>query len=154
MDALILFGHSGGLGDIIYSLRVIKDICINEKCNIYIKRYNHYNNFCDNYQAIKDLLEIQPYVSSVYPYTGELPVLEWGNDIFLNYNLDNFRISLNIFENHIIKCTYVGLGLEIPNHWNQPWIELNKIEKDYIIINRTFRYRKSNLFWNDLLKKK
>lgn len=149
---IINIGHSGGLGDIIYSLRVIKDICGNNKCNLYIKRYNHYNNTCDNFEAIKDFLLLQPYINKVMPYSGDYPVLEWGSDIYLNYDLDKFRVSLDLFQNHIIKCTYAGINYEIPQHWNTPWVEIESLNQDYIVINRTHRYRKDNNPWYKLLE--
>lgn len=151
----LTFGHSGGLGDIVYSLPVIESICNskNERAILYIKRYNHYNNTCDNYESIKPLLGKIDYIEQVLPYSGDYPVCQWGEDIKLDFNLDNFRNSLNVFENHLIKCHFAGLHVAIPEDWNRPWLKhvFKPSTIAYNLIHRTSRYHNIKTNWKRVI---
>jgi hypothetical protein len=55
---MLNFAHSGGTGDIIYSLYVIKKICEEQNCkaNLYLKRINSFNYVVDAYETLNKLI--------------------------------------------------------------------------------------------------
>jgi len=76
------FKHSGDLGDIIYSLPVIKAL---GGGIIYLNPNNKFTNFTMNgYEFIKPLLLSQDYVKGVGLYTPNL---------LIDYDLDSFRVK-------------------------------------------------------------
>lgn len=152
--------HSGGIGDIIYSLYSLKKICdlCNTKSTIYIKRRNDYNNTVDNYESLNLLLSIQSYIKEVIPYDKSLHIFEWEG-INYNLNFDNFRNVNNLMSKHLIESHLEGINLnpQIFNDWRiTSWLEYPneiRITEPYIVINRTLRYRNPNSNWNHVLSK-
>jgi hypothetical protein len=94
---MITFAHSGGTGDIIYSLYVVKKICEekNTKCNIYIKRSNACNHTVDIYETLKLLLLKQEYISNVYPIDRTEKYANLYRDVY-KYDISFFLKNENI----------------------------------------------------------
>jgi len=152
--------HSGGIGDIIYSLYPLKKICemCNTKSTFYIKRRNDYNNTVDNYEALNLLLSIQDYIKEVIPYDKSLHIFEWEG-VDYNINFDYFRNTNNLMGKHLIESHLESINLnpEIYNDWRDTsWLKYDNeiyISEPYIVINRTERYRNQNSDWNYTLNK-
>lgn len=139
----LAFLHSGHLGDIIYSLPVIKELSKNHTCNLYIQVNKpmtlHYQNhpsgrvYLDRriVDLFLPLLKCQNFLSSVKIYDGEK----------IDINLDLFReIPINI-RFHSIRwyshITGVHVNMESPFLSVKPH---NSI-KNKIVIVRSPRYR-------------
>jgi len=152
--------HSGGIGDIIYSLYALKILCEEkkEKATFYIKRRNDYNNTVDNYESLNLLLRVQDYIKEVIPYDKSLHIFEWDG-INYDYNFDLFRNTNNLMGKHLIESHLesVGLDYNIHNDWRTTsWIKYENemyINEPYIVINRTHRYRNLNANWINVLQK-
>jgi hypothetical protein len=148
--------HSGGIGDIVYSLYVLKKLYeeTNKKFTFTMKRRNDYNNSVDNYESLKLLLEIQDYIKEVIPYEKSLNINEW-NDIEYDINFDNFRYVNNLMSKHLIQSHLEFLNLSYGDWRTTSWIKFENeiyIEEPYIVINRTYRYRNQNANWINVLQ--
>ena len=79
----ISFFHSGHLGDIIYSLPILKELSKTHECNLYIEKNKHLNSRYHNHPGgdvflneklinmLLPLLKNQPYISSTKIHTNE-----------------------------------------------------------------------------------
>ena len=137
------FLHSGHMGDIVYSLPVIKELSKNHKCNLFIqinkpmvvKYQNHpsKNVFLDKriVDLLLPLLKKQSYLNSVNIYNNEN----------IDINLDLFRdIPINI-RFHSIRW-YAHITGVYPNMENSFLsAEEHGSIKNKIVIVRTERYR-------------
>jgi ADP-heptose:LPS heptosyltransferase len=137
----IVYSHSGGHGDMIYSLAVCKRIG---------KGY-YKTNFDDvYYQNIKPLLEEQPYIIEVLPKSS----LET-----ITHNLDDFRNMQGLGEVSLLKNHLRTFNLSEDN-WNDTWLTITPkrlIEGEYALVNVTPRYPAIGFDWQaeiDYLKEK
>ena len=108
------FLHSGSLGDIIYSLPLIIK---KGGGNIYIKNKNQFSATDQQYKSLFKLLKSQPYINKVILYSDEFGIkkekkgefgmidtnkeVKYNPDIELDYDLDYFRLSPKLREEHI-----------------------------------------------------
>lgn len=154
------YKHSGDLGDIVYSLPVIKtygcgklliaDSIMPLKQSL--KKWQIYINSTkmdktesgisdDKYYFIKPLLEKQHYIKSVNRCGESLPI---------NIDLDGFRLdnkSLFIYEKYINT-------FDVPlKQYEMSWLEAESKEIEQIVISRTNRYKNYNFPWNSIVKK-
>ena len=137
----IVYSHSGGHGDMIYSLAVCKRIG---------KGY-YKTNFDDQYyQNIKPLLEEQPYIIDVLPKSSLEPI---------THNLDDFRNMQGLGEVSLLKNHLKAFNLSEDN-WNNTWLTITPkrlIEGEYALVNVTPRYPAIGFDWQaeiDYLKEK
>lgn len=82
---MITFRHAGDLGDIVYSLPVIR-YAGGGTLLIEAAHYTRQLLVPENWCGIDDLLMRQPYIKSVEP---------WGNGVRATYNLNDFRVRLH-----------------------------------------------------------
>lgn len=158
----VTFLHSGGCGDIIYSLPYVR---MRGGGVMYIKPQNNYNNVTDNYQAMKDLLLAQDYISVVseYPLTA---IHELHPDFHIDYDLDEFRKAPNIAHHNLMMAYFhgSGIGFDAASR-TQPWIRVQEMSpyqldsqvsgnwgKPFALIHRTLRYQDPNLNWGRYLE--
>lgn len=148
------FLHSGGAGDVIYSLPTIKRLSNNAV--LYIKPKNIYNTACNIYDVLKDLLLQQPYIDDVIFHSPDYPFFRHNSDIDITYNLDKFRLAKNLFSEHLIKHHLNAFNLSY-NNWSKPWLKVDSKSidamNDYCVINVTTRYRNPKVNWRDVYKK-
>ena len=137
----IIYSHSGGHGDMIYSLAVCKRIGPG-----YYK-----TNFDDvYYQNIKPLLDEQPYILEVLPKSSLEPI---------THNLDDFRNMQGLGEVSLLKNHLKAFNLSEDN-WNDTWLTITPnrlIEGEYALVNVTPRYPAIGFDWQaeiDYLKEK
>jgi len=145
------FKHSGDMGDIIYSLPAIRacgggdlyldvtggqgdELVRNSITGIdRIKlKFSEYQ-----YDFIKPLLCIQPYITSVSKWAGE--------DV--DVNLNGFRKLL--LQHHCLNLCEAHLRLVDKNDIKQydPWLFSEKHDKGYLVIARSLINHGSDLFW-------
>jgi ADP-heptose:LPS heptosyltransferase len=127
----IVYSHSGGHGDMIYSLAVCKRIG---------KGY-YKTNFDDvYYQNIKPLLDEQPYIIEVLPKSSLEPI---------THNLDDFRNMQGLGEVSLLKNHLKAFNLSEDN-WNDTWLTITPkrlIEGEYALVNVTPRYPAIGFDW-------
>ena len=154
------YKHSGDLGDIIYSLPVIKTygsgkLLISDsimplknslkKHNIYInqnKTDNTFSGICDEkFEFIKPLLQKQPYITSVN---------RWHQNIHVSVDLDGFRLdksSLFVYEKYINM-------FDVPlDKYETSWLDCDERKIEEIVISRTNRYKNYNFPWHSFTRK-
>jgi len=137
------FLHSGHLGDIMYSLPVIKELSKNHDCKLYIQSDKPMETDYQNHPSGKiyldkriinlflPLLKIQPYLSSVNIYNKEK----------IDINLDLFRsIPINI-RFHSIRWYAHLTGTHVKMDEPYIFVKPHNLIKNKIVIVRSPRYR-------------
>lgn len=142
---------SGGAGDIVYSIPVLKKLNV-DTIGIKASPYNTHNG--NLFTTIAPLLTSQGFkvfhTSPCYP----LGVFEPG--IKYDYNLDLFREQPYRGRNHIIKSYEQQFNVSLFN-WKKPWLNVKgsfvKLSRPYNLIHLTPRWRdNSKVNWATVLK--
>jgi len=136
------FKHSGGRGDIIYSLPILK----------YYSKYEHrtllFLNSKENYkldgivglsgQSIAELIPLiktQPYVTDVF---------FWKNEP-IDIDIDGFR-KMQHFKNRKNTCKFILNTFKIPiDEIQQPWLETEEKKVAEVIFHRSTRYHNESV---------
>ena len=158
------YRHSGTLGDLIYSLAVVKkmppgifQVALNniENC---VSQYGyrpdevaeeHRGRFTEqDYEWLKPLLLRQPYIPVVTTWSQGDPEPD--------VDLDKFRGTLfRGFEGNYVEAYYKAFNIPFTiDVYDTPWLWVDPIEMAPIVISRTFRYRDPNgdAIWRDMVK--
>ena len=141
------FLHSGALGDVIYSLPLVRAM---DGGYLYLKKENEYHKGSNFYEMLKRLLEEQKYIKGVieYPNTN---IGQYHRDINITHDLDCFRKHPKVLSQNMASVYFDSFGLEYPGH-EIPWLRVKKPRKEfegYAVINRTFKY-KTQFDWKKL----
>jgi len=145
------YRHSGTLGDLIYSLSIVKKmepgkflVALNniENC---VAQYGyrpeevdpaHQGRFTEqDYAWLKPLLERQNYITE----TGT-----WRQgDAEPDVDLDRFRGTLfRGFEGNYVRAYHIAFGLPfLMKDFDEPWLSADPITTKPIVVSRTARYR-------------
>ena len=145
------YRHSGTLGDLIYSLSIVKKmdpgvflVALNniERC---VAQYGYRPDEVDpahqgrftvqDYEWLRPLLERQSYIADVGTWTQ-------GN-VAPDIDLDRFRGTLfRGFEGNYVEAYHKAFALPfVAQDYQTPWLEADAIETRPIVVSRTFRYR-------------
>jgi len=145
------YKHSGTLGDLIYSLSIVKKmepgkflVALNniENC---VAQYGgrpdevdpaHKGRFTDqDYAWLKPLLERQSYITG----TGTWKQGDAKPDV----DLDIFRGTLfRVFEGNYVEAYHRAFGMPfLMSDYDAIWLEADPIKTKPIVVSRTFRYR-------------
>jgi len=147
----ISFLHSGHLGDILYSLPVIKELSKNKKCNLYIEKNFKISSFYFKHPGNEFFLNkkmtnmLMPLLKS-QPYLNEV-------DIYNNHSID---INLNIFRKLPIDLAYTSriffqlTGIHSDLRKKYIFAKKKSIFKNKIVLLRSFRYRNYFINYNFL----
>ena len=145
------YRHSGTLGDLIYSLSVVKKmepgqflVALNniENC---VSQYGyrpdevdpaHKGRFTEqDFEWLKPLLKRQSYIETVGT---------WGQgDAEPAVDLDKFRGTLfRGFEGNYVQAYHIAFGLPFTMaDYDTPWLEADPVTIKPMVVSRTFRYR-------------
>lgn len=135
------FKHSGDLGDVIYSLPVIKHFGYG---NLFLvlngletKKYDGSASGLDRikFEAIMPLLEAQNYIKQIKVWNKEI------NNINIDFDLCRYKFSKKTNLCHKILDIFNVDVTEL----NTPWLTCNPKKVAKVVINRTFRYRNKNM---------
>ena len=158
------YRHSGTLGDLIYSLAIVKKmtpgrymVAINniENC---VAQYGYRPDEVDlahrgrfttqDFEWLAPLLERQSCIE-------ELCTWHQG-DPEPDVDLDRFRGTLfRGFEGNYVQAYHIAFGMPfMMQDYDTPWLEADPIETAPIVVSRTFRYRDPNgdVIWRDIAK--
>lgn len=128
------FGHSGDLGDIIYSLPTIR-ACGGGSITLFNYPGRTAHGMSEQkVNRIRPLLECQEYITEVI----------W-TDGWADHNLNGFRhhrAAGNLADMHL--ATH-GLGWQ---HRAKKWLSVDPIKKHKVIVNRTARYQNEGFDWH------
>jgi hypothetical protein len=158
--------HSGAIGDIIYSLPYLNYLYDKHKLkfSFYVGEHtlvkksddeylwyktDYYKDYLfeySNYNIIKRLLLVQPFIIDVFPVE---------NDLYYDIDLDDIR-KIDWTRQHIIEI-YMNIYNYTYDWHNFPFLfNIEKLEEyyDMIVCNRSFRYRKGDgdILWKNLLE--
>ena len=149
MNQSVSVKHSGHIGDIIYSLNIIKSI--SDKYNsidLYIgfdvinQTPNHpsgrYTMTDKSFAYLLPLLESLPYINKIYKHNGQE----------VQIDLDKFRTSNFNLSSYDLRKWYPYLYPNFEVNINDRLIEGNKIYdylQDAIVVNLTSRYRNAKI---------
>ena len=145
------YRHSGTLGDLIYSLSVVKKmdpgtflVALHniENC---VSQYGyrpdevdtaHKGRFTEqDFDLLKPLLKRQSYIESVSTWSQ--------GDAEPDVDLDKFRGTLfRGFEGNYVQAYHLAFGLPFTmTDYDTPWLEADPVTIKPIVVSRTFRYR-------------
>lgn len=135
---MLTAAHSGGLGDIVYAIPVMRKLGIGR---IYVKRAYYFEPYGDLYRASCRLLEQQGF--EVLPTDGKYLPGKFDPAITFDINLDDSRRQPFRGRNHIL-ISYLN-QYKLPHEgWKSPWLNIegeNEIKEPYSIIHLTPRWR-------------
>lgn len=158
-----IFKHSGTLGDLIYSLYMVKkmgggyfDVAIEniENC---VAKYGYRPEHIDpqhrgrftlkDFEMMLPLLRKQSYIETVR---------QWHQgDVEPDVDLDEFRrVLYRSFEGNILEAYHRTFDMPFSiEDMNTPWLEADVIEEAPVVITRSFRYRPPNgeQGWRDII---
>ena len=145
------YKHSGTLGDLIYSLSIVKKMepgrflvalrNIENGVSEYGYRPDevdpaHKGRFTEkDFDMLLPLLKRQRYIESVGIWSqGDAPP---------DVDLDKFRGTLfRGFEGNYVQAYHIAFGLPfVINDYDEPWLEADPVKTKAIVVSRTFRYR-------------
>jgi hypothetical protein len=145
------YRHSGTLGDLIYSLSIVKKmepgqflVALNniENC---VSQYGyrpdevdpaHKGRFTEqDFEWLKPLLKRQSYIESVGTWRQ--------GDAEPDVDLDRFRGTLfRGFEGNYVQAYHIAFGLPFTMaDYETPWLEADPVTIKPMVVSRTFRYR-------------
>lgn len=139
---------SGGAGDIIYSIPVMRRLGVTI---YYIKRNFYLPPHSNLYETIAPLLRSQGF--TCLPTSGEYPWQEFDPTLQYDYNIDNFRFMplrnrIHIMRNMAMCFKVSARGIQ------QPWLNISAIAAPDNLIHLTSRWREnSKVNWMDILGK-
>ena len=154
LDAMTTYRHSGTLGDLIYSLAVVKKMTPGrflvalhniENC---VAQYGyrpdevdpaHKGRFTEqDYAWLLPLLKRQSYIDSVGTWSQ--------GDLEPDVDLDRFRGTLfRGFEGNYVEAYHRAFDLPFKMaDYDTPWLEADPVAVKPIVVSRTFRYRCPN----------
>jgi len=155
------YKHSGTLGDLIYSLYIVKKMgggqfqVALENLEACVSKYGYQPNHIDpqhrgrftfqDYQWLNPLLEHQDYISSVGTWTPGTPEPD--------VDLDAYRgVLYRSFEGNILEAYHRTFNLPfMMQDYDATWLTADPIETKPIVVSRSFRYRPPNgdAAWKD-----
>lgn len=140
------FLHSGGCGDVIYSMAVMEAMGGGV---LYLKRKNKYNFVVDQYENLKELLEYQDYVTEVREYP-ETPFFQYHGEIQIDVDLDKFRLIPwnRMSQRNMVEQMFEVHGIKkpVPEKWISVWPKFND-DLDFAVFNRTERHLDPSFDW-------
>ena len=151
------YRHSGTLGDLIYSLSIVKKMAVDNNA-VFLVALNNIENCVaqygyrpeevdpahkgrltyQDYEWLKPLLNRQSYIHYSGTWTQGTPEPD--------VDLDRFRGTLyRTFEGNILQAYHIAFGLPFTMaDYDTPWLTAGTIETKPIVISRSMRYRPPN----------
>lgn len=132
------FFSTGDLGDVIASLPAVRTLGGGE----YIIGFHDWTGQRESmrggrFEAIKPLLENQPYISNV----------EWSDDpTNINYDFSTFRAKYSLHSNLALsQARHIGVGVSL-----NPWLQIDTEVNNHVVIARSSRYHNPLFPWRRL----
>jgi hypothetical protein len=148
------YKHSGTLGDLIYSLSVVKKMAVENNAMFLVALNNiehcvaqygyrseevdpaHRGRFTyQDYEWLRPLLKRQSYIADVGTWTQGTPEPD--------VDLDRFRgVLFRGFEGNYVEAYHRTFGLPfLMQDYDTPWLEADPVQVAPIVVSRTPRYR-------------
>jgi hypothetical protein len=149
---MITAGTSGGCGDIVYAIPVMKKLGVTR---VYVKENWYKPPHYSLYSVMKDLLIMQGF--EVLPTVGGYDPMQYEPGLQVDYDIDRFRLMPGRGRVHIMLNMLKYFNLPT-NDWNKPWLDVfgyvsGKPPEGYRLIHLTPRWREgSQVNWSEVLK--
>ena len=148
------YKHSGTLGDLIYSLSVVKKMAVENNAMFLVALNNiencvsqygyrpkevdpaHKGRFTyQDYAWLRPLLARQSYIADVGTWTQGTPEPD--------VDLDRFRgVLFRGFEGNYVEAYHRTFNVRFGiSDYDTPWLEADPIKTKPVVVSRTFRYR-------------
>jgi hypothetical protein len=162
----MIFAHSGHLGDCLYSLPTVQILTGNEPAILYIKQVfedsnseRYGNSDYNQYTAIKGLLEQQPYIKEVRPFTpadGEWWPGRWSGMTEKFIDLDDARRQDRYTRRYRFHLERYFMQFGIHKDWREviPWLTVegeSKVTGNYAVFHVTDRWNSYSTDWGKVL---
>lgn len=157
------YKHSGTLGDLIYSLYMVKkmgggefQVALEniERC---VAKYGYRPEDVDpqhkgrftpkDFEMLKPLLERQAYINQATPWRS--------GDVEAEVDLDSYRAVLyRTFEGNILEAYHRAFNMPfMMQDYDAPWLEADPVTIKPIVVTRSLRYRPANgeQGWRDII---
>lgn len=141
------FLHSGGAGDIIYSLPFVRHVGGGD---FFVKPWNEHNKACDVYSAVRNLLNRQPYVGIVTRSDPGRKFFDHDPAVPVDMDLDRFRKFVSMKGEPLPLGYFKAFEQAPPADWKKPWLEVDRrlpCHERFAIVSRTARYQHPELNW-------
>lgn len=161
------YRHSGTLGDLIYSLSVVKKMALSDEVEFKVAIGNiencvaqygyrpdevdpaHRGRFTEHdYELLEPLLKTQSYIKKVSRW--------YPGDPDPDVDLDRFRGTLfRGFEGNYVQAYHLAFDMPFKmSDYDATWLEVEPIHIAPIVISRTSRYQDPNgdAQWKDVVK--
>jgi hypothetical protein len=140
------YKHSGDIGDLIYSLPVIREtgggILYLNLQNLGKKPDGTRSGFDENiFNFIRPLLEFQVYIKKVEIWNGQ--TIDLDLDLFRKINLPTLNLCEKILKSYNVPT----------DNMNSPWIFCKKNKIASAVFARSHRYRNQNIDYKPYLEK-
>lgn len=139
-----VFKHSGDIGDIIYSLPIIREmgggvllLSIEDNFKYFETKFNRVA-----FNALVPLLESQEYITEVSEFKGQ----KFDIDLDLFRFEERPKVGMNL---GVWSARWHGLGEEI---FNEPWLTVDGWNNGYKLFNYTPRYQNNGVNVKELCK--
>lgn len=143
------FLHSGGAGDVVYALPFVRQ---QGGGILYLKPWNPWNRACDVVQALRALLEREPYVLEVRGYDPSYAFLSHDPGIAIDCDLDLFRRVAGSGRRALPLAYFDAFGISPEPGWKRPWLSAPPLFPEgirrFAVVSRTPRYRDPSLSWD------
>lgn len=151
------YRHSGTLGDLIYSLSIVKKMAVENNAMFLVALNNiencvaqygyrpeevdpaHRGRFTwQDYKWLQPLLQRQSYIAETGTWTQGTAEPD--------VDLDCFRGTLfRGFEGNYVQAYHIAFGLPFGmQDYDTPWLEADPVKTKPVLVSRTFRYRGTN----------
>lgn len=135
---------SGGLGDIVYSVPIMRELQIS---TVYVKEDYYFPPYGSLYTAIKSFLQHEGF--NVLPTKGGLPAMTYEDGLKFDYDMDSFRLMP--MRGRVYIPTNMRRYFKLPEQQYKPWLNFDTSEGDYNVILVTDRWNGSKINWKKIL---
>jgi hypothetical protein len=136
------FGHSGDLGDIIYSLPTIRAVGGGTLYLYHTPGKTSHGMTVEKAESLRSLLMLQPYIKDVV----------WCPDGHEDHNLNGFRDHYRGLRN-LADCHLATHGLG-PEHRERAWLQVDAPVTDFpVVLHRSQRYHNNAFPWRAVVEK-
>lgn len=137
---------SGGLGDIVYSIPVMKELGVTKVC---VKQSYYAPPYGSLYTAIRSLLQVEGF--EVKPTDGGFPAMKYEPGLRFDYDMDRFRLMPK--RGKVFIPTNMRRYFRLPSQDYKPWLTIPAVDGDYTVVHVTNRWNGGQINWREILAK-
>lgn len=147
--------HSGNLGDIVYALFAIKKAGGGK---LLIGPEQRGTATCSNpitraqFELLKPLIDCQGWITSEYCFRYPIDTPAFDLNSFRNH-WDNWPLRVSVNVHTLAEMHFYTLGIMQLFRPDEPWLKVDAIKSDKVVIHRSERYNGKSFPWKEIVKK-